>query len=181
MEKGPALFAEAARALGMIPTFVGDGPVAAELKSAYPEARMLGWQKPDAVHAAMRAARALVFPSLWYEGQPLTVLEAKAMGTPVVVSDGCAGRADVEDGVTGLWFKGGDAADLARVLELTKDDARIRALSAASYASYWADPPTLDSHIERLGSVYRAVLTQKNQMVAQATPPKLHNAARLAG
>jgi glycosyltransferase involved in cell wall biosynthesis len=29
------------------------------------------------VRAAIRAARALVFPSLWYEGQPLTVLEAK--------------------------------------------------------------------------------------------------------
>jgi len=161
MEKGPILFAKAARALGMIPTFVGDGPAAAELKAAFPEARMLGWQKPGAVRAAMRAARALVFPSLWYEGQPLTVLEAKALGTPVIVSDGCAGRVEVEDGVTGLWFKGGDANDLARALALTKDDELIKKLSAASYNSYWADPPTLDRHIERLTAVYRGILEKQ--------------------
>ncbi len=179
MEKGPLLFAKAARASGMIPTFIGDGPVAAELKAAFPEARMLGWQKPDAVREAMRAARALVFPSLWYEGQPLTVLEAKALGTPVLVADGCAGREDVQDGVTGFWFKGGDADDLARVLALTRDDERIARLSAASYASYWANPPTLDRHVERLTSVYRAVLSRRCEHVAPEAG--MHIATRLAG
>ncbi len=169
MEKGPVLFAKAARALGIIPTFIGDGPVAAEIKAAFPEANMLGWQKPDAVHTAMRAARALVFPSLWYEGQPLTVLEAKALGTPVIVSDGCAGRVEVEDGVTGLWFKGGDADDLARALALTKDDELIKKLSAASYESYWADPPTLDRHIEHLTAVYRGILEKQPVSAAQET------------
>ncbi len=173
MEKGPVLFAKAARALGLIPTFVGDGPVAAELKAAYPEAKMLGWQKPAAVREAMRAARALVFPSLWYEGQPLTVLEAKALGTPVIVSDGCAGREEVEDGVTGFWFKGGDAADLARVLALTQDDACISRLSAASYRAYWANPPTLDRHIERLTSVYRQILGRKGEIAANAVPERI--------
>ena len=37
---------------------------------------------------AMRAARALVFPSLWVETQGMTALEAMAMGTPVIVADG---------------------------------------------------------------------------------------------
>jgi glycosyltransferase involved in cell wall biosynthesis len=179
MEKGPVLFAKAARELGMIPTFIGDGPIADELKTAFPEARMLGWQNPAAVRKAMRAARALVFPSLWYEGQPLTVLEAKALGTPVIVSDGCAGRADVEDGVTGFWFKGGDASDLARALALAQDDASIARLSAASYTSYWADPPTLDRHIERLTAVYRTILARKSEIAAPTAQP--HIAARLAG
>ncbi len=180
MEKGPFLFAKAARASGMIPTFVGDGPVAAELKAAFPEARMLGWRSPAAVRETMRVARALVFPSLWYEGQPLTVLEAKAMGTPVIVSDGCAGREDVEDGITGLWFKGGDPDDLARVLGLAKDDAAIARMSAASHAAYWADPPTLDRHIARLTSVYRTILAGKSESLEPAAPQP-HIAARLAG
>lgn len=76
-EKGPLLFAEAARRAGIVPVYIGDGPAAAELQAKYPEARLLGWQSGDAVRAAIRAARALVFPSPWYEGQPLTVLEAK--------------------------------------------------------------------------------------------------------
>ena len=65
----------------------------------------------------MRAARTLVFPSLWYEGLGLTALEAKAMGTPVIVSDICAAREQIADGAEGLWFRSGDAASLAGALE----------------------------------------------------------------
>ncbi len=116
-EKGAFVYAEAARRAKLRPTFVGDGPIAGEIARRYPEARLLGWQDAEGVRSAMRAARALVFPSLWYEGQPLTVLEAKGLGVPVIVSDACAGREEVEDGVTGLWFKSQDVGDLTRALE----------------------------------------------------------------
>lgn len=157
-EKGPFLFAEAARKAGVAAVFVGDGPAAAEVQARYPEAKVLGWQKPEAARAALRKARALVFPSLWYEGQPLTVLEAKASGTPVVVSDVCAGRESIVDGEMGLWFKSGDADDLARALVALKDDATVRRMSKAAYEDYWRDPPTLERHIERLLAVYATML-----------------------
>lgn len=157
-EKGPFLFAEAARRAGVAPAFVGDGPAAAELKARYPEANVLGWQKPEAARAALRKARALVFPSLWYEGQPLTVLEAKASGTPAIVSDVCAGRESIADGETGLWFRSNDADDLARALVALKDDATARRMSAAAYADYWRDPPTLERHVERLLAVYEQMI-----------------------
>jgi glycosyltransferase involved in cell wall biosynthesis len=41
-EKGPLLFAEAARRAGIVPVYIGDGPAAAELQAKYPEARLLG-------------------------------------------------------------------------------------------------------------------------------------------
>ena len=145
-EKGCFLFAEAARKAGVVPVFVGDGPIADELRQRFPEAVITGWQKPHDARAAMRAARALVFPSLWYEGQPLTVLEAKAMGTPVIVSDVCAGREAVEDRVTGVWFQSGDANHLARAIDLLKDDVTVREMSDASYQAFWRDPPTLAQH-----------------------------------
>jgi glycosyltransferase involved in cell wall biosynthesis len=157
-EKGPYLFAEAARKIGLVPVFVGDGPIAGELSARFPEARILGWQPAQSVTNLMRAARALVLPSLWYEGQPLAVLEAKSLGVPVVVADSCAGRDEVEDGVTGLWFKGGDAEDLARALCRLKDDAFVGRLSAAGYASYWADPRTLEKHVAGLLSIYRDMI-----------------------
>ncbi len=162
-EKGPLLFAEAARMIGMIPTFVGDGPVANELREKYPEARILGWQEPAAARKALRDARALVFPSRWYEGQPLTVLEAKASGTPVIVSDVCAGREEIADGETGLWFKSGDANDLARALKAMQDDEVVRRMSNAAYAAYWRDPPTLARHVERLERAYRGMLANAPQ------------------
>lgn len=157
-EKGAFVFAEAARKAGVAATFVGDGPIAEKIAASFPEARLMGWKEPTAVQAAMRAARALIFPSLWYEGQPLTVLEAKGLGVPVIVSDICAGREEVEDGVTGRWFKSADVDDLARVLTELRDDVTIAAMSEAAYRAYWKDPPTCDRHLERLTAVYRGML-----------------------
>src|SRR5208282_921038 len=131
-----------------VPVFAGDGPAAEELSALYPEAKLLGWKSPTEVKALMRKARALVFPSLWFEGQPLTVLEAKAMGTPVIVSDGCAGREEIVDGVSGLWFESANAGSLAQALNRAKDDALIAPMSDAAYDQFWADPPTLARHVE---------------------------------
>jgi glycosyltransferase involved in cell wall biosynthesis len=161
-EKGPLLFAEAARRAGVIPTYIGDGPAAADVRARYNEARLLGWPNGAAVREAIRAARALVFPSLWYEGQPLTVFEAKGLGTPVIVADGCAGREEIQDGLSGLWFRGGDADDLARALVEIRDDRLIRHLSHGAYTSFWSEPPTLTRHIECITAVYGSMLTRKS-------------------
>jgi glycosyltransferase involved in cell wall biosynthesis len=165
-EKGPFLFAEAARLAGIVPTFVGDGPAAAELKARFPEARMLGWKGADEVGAFMRGARALVFPSLWYEGQPLTVLEAKSLGTPVIVSDGCAGREEIVNGRSGLWFASGEAAALAAALTTMSDDAIVARMSQAAHADYWADPPTLDRHVRANVTIYRDLLPAAQTIAA---------------
>ena len=164
-EKGAFVFAEAARNVGIVPTYVGAGPIAGEIAARYPEARLLGWHDAEGVRSAMRAARALVFPSLWYEGQPLTVLEAKGLGVPVIVSDACAGRESVEDGVTGRWFRSGDADDLARVLRGMRDDATVACMAKAAYAAYWADPPTLEAHVDRILRVYRGMLERAGKTV----------------
>ena len=141
-EKGASLFAEAAARAGVVPTFIGDGPMAAEMRRQYPQARFAGWLPPEQARAQMRAARALVFPSLWYEAQGLTILEAKAMGTPVIVSDVCAGRDEIDDGVNGLWFKSGDVDALAAALERIRDDSLVARFSQAAYESYWSAPQT---------------------------------------
>jgi glycosyltransferase involved in cell wall biosynthesis len=157
-EKGPLLFAEAARRAGVVPTYVGDGPIRDELAGRYPEARLLGWKTPNEARAMMRAARALVFPSLWYEVQGLAVSEAKAMGTPVVVSDVCAGREAIEDGKSGFWFRNGDPDALAAALNRLKDDALVERLSSHAYAAYWADAPTLERHVGSLLDIYEDML-----------------------
>ena len=170
-EKGAPIFAEAARLAGVRPVFVGDGPSAADLKARYPESVMLGWKGPFEVQAMMREARALVFPSIWYEGQPLTVYEALACGCPVIVSDACAGREAVEDGTNGFWFRSGDPAALAAHLVRLKDDALAERLSRAAYERYWAGPLSVDLHLDRLEQVYARVAheaTDRRSFIAPA-------------
>lgn len=166
-EKGAKIFAEAARRAGKKAIFVGDGPAAAELQSAYPEAVLLGWKSPDEVKTLMRAARALVFPSVWYEGQPLTVLESLALGTPVIVSDVCAGREAVKDGVNGLWFKSADPDSLAGALVELSDDGVARKMAQAAYDLYWAAPLTLDRHLDALLALYNSALGAKDTLTAE--------------
>jgi glycosyltransferase involved in cell wall biosynthesis len=157
-EKGVFLYAEAMRRAGHAPVFVGDGPAGAPLKARYPEAKFLGWHDASGVRQRLRAARALVFPSLWYEGQPLTVLESLALGTPVIASDGSAGRESVRDGETGLWFRHGDAEDLARAIRAFGNDELVQAMSHAAYRCYWAEPFTLERHRKRLEEVYAGLI-----------------------
>jgi glycosyltransferase involved in cell wall biosynthesis len=169
-EKGASLFAEAASRVGAAATFVGDGRMAETLKRKFPQARFLGWLPPEQARAQMRAARALVFPSLWYEAQGLTVLEAKALGTPVIVSDVCAGRDEIEDGVSGLWFKSGDVDALAAALERIRDDSLVARLSRAAYESYWRAPATLEAHVAGLQSIYAEALSRPRGAAAPARP-----------
>lgn len=73
---------------------LGEGPGRAELEARrWDRVRFLGQLPPDAVRAQMLRARALVFPSKMYEGQPMVTLEAFAAGLPVVANDhGSAGE-----------------------------------------------------------------------------------------
>lgn len=159
-EKGALVFAEAARKAGIVPVFVGDGPIAGEIAARFPEAKLLGWADPATVRARMRDARALVFPSLWFEGQPLTVMEAKAMGTPVIVSDACAGREEIVDGESGLWFSSGDVDDLARALKAVTDDDLVHRLALGAYESFWREPRDLARHVAGLEAIYREMLAR---------------------
>lgn len=157
-EKGVFLYADAMRRAGLVPVFVGDGPAMAPLKARYPEARFLGWHDGAGVRRRLREARALAFPSLWYEGQPLTVLESLAVGTPVIASDGSAGRESVMDGITGLWFRHGDADDLARAIRHMMRDETVTEMSSEAYRRYWANPYSLSRHCDRLEAVYANLL-----------------------
>ena len=156
-EKGVRLLARAAAALGLPVTFVGDGPLRAEIE-AMPGATVTGWLTPGQVQTQLDSARCLVFPSLWYETYGLTVAEAAARGIPAIVSDVSAAAERIEDGVTGWRFKSGDADDLARCLAVTADNTAVGLAGAEAYHRYWSDAQTLDSHATGLLSIYRSAL-----------------------
>lgn len=67
-------------------------------------------------------ADVLVVPNLWHETYCLTLREGYLAGIPVVASRLGAVAEGVDDGVTGLLFTPGDAADLARKLQMLHDD-----------------------------------------------------------
>lgn len=158
-EKDPVTFALAAKQIGVKPLFVGGGALEEATRAANLEAEITGWVGGDVVQAKLATARALVFPSRWYEAQPLVILEALANGVPCLVSDASAAREMIRDGIDGLVFRAGDIEDCAAKLrELSSDDVAER-MGRAAYEGYWAEPKTLERHLDALEIVYRETLS----------------------
>lgn len=158
--KAPLLFAQAASRLDLIPVFVGEGECREEILKQNPTAVITGWCSSSDVMRHIKRARGLIFPSLWYETQGLVVLEAAAHGVPAVVSDNCAAREAVVDGVTGFWFKGGSVDDLTEKLRFLLDDTKVSAAGEQAYNYYWKHPTTLDRHVDELEAVYQRMLAR---------------------
>jgi glycosyltransferase involved in cell wall biosynthesis len=105
----------------------------------------------------------LVFPSVLYEGSPLAILEAAAIGIPSIVSDSCAGRDMVLDGITGFWFRSGDDFDLVEKILLMQTAGVATKLSKAAYEHYWKSPATLENHTNNLLSTYSLMMDKSRE------------------
>jgi glycosyltransferase involved in cell wall biosynthesis len=159
-EKGAHLFAEAADRAGVPAVFVGGGELENDLRQRFPRATFRGWLEPAEVTSAIRGARALVFPSLWYETFGLSAIEAMANGVPVVASNHCAASEFVEDGYSGLHFQSGSLESLASQLRRLRDGNLALRLGRNAYNWYWRNPWSVDAHVDGLASVYAEMLHQ---------------------
>ncbi len=137
-DKGVLEFVEAARLLkarGPNAEFCLLGFVDVQNPTAISKAEMDAWVAQgnirylgvsDDVRAEIAAADCVVLPS-YREGTPRTLLEAAAMGRPIVATDVVGCREVVDDGLNGFLCQPRDAADLARKMEqmlLLAPDAR---------------------------------------------------------
>lgn len=157
-EKGPHLLAAVAHRTGWPVRFIGEGECANDVRRLSPTSVVTGWLAHESVKKELSGARALIFPSLWYETEGLVVLEAAALGIPAVVADSCAARDLVINGVTGFHFRGGDDRDLQAAMARLQDGQVVRRLGEGAYRHYWRNPRSLEGHIADLEQVYELVL-----------------------
>lgn len=172
-EKGLFLFAEALRKANCPAVFVGDGECRRELEEKYPEIEITGWVPHKKVNEHIRSARALVLPSLWYETQGLVVAEAAANGIAAIVPDSSAARDMVINETTGLWFKGGNMNSLTEALIKMNNPETASAMGQKAYNNFWADPPTIQKHINRLNEVYQSILSRVS--IAEIKEPAIES------
>jgi len=123
-EKGLHVLVEAWRQIGKLPLkVVGDGPSRGAMEEvAGSNIEFLGVVSTEKLLEIFSGAQFLVFPSIWYEAFPITLLLAYASGKPVVASRLGAMADLVVDGNTGLLFEPGNADDLATKAKLLIDD-----------------------------------------------------------
>jgi glycosyltransferase involved in cell wall biosynthesis len=158
-EKGCRLFAEAAREAGVRAVFAGDGPERSAVEQINPDALVTGWLSAEKVQQWIEKARCLVFPSLWYECQPLAPMEALARGVPVICGTWSAAAEVVEDGKTGLHVFEPSVDQLVKSIRMLRDGDHPVFSTIRSHPI----PLTSDrAHLERLTAVYAAVLDARD-------------------
>jgi len=126
----------------------GEGPELERLERARDDlalgdrVRFLGAQPRERVLELFHAADASILSSSW-ENFPHAVVEALAVGTPVISTD-TGGVAEVlRDGINGLLVPSGDVDALAAAIRRYVGDpelqARLRAAAASSVEAYSAE------------------------------------------
>ena len=118
--------------------------------------RITGWISSAQVRDELAAARALVLPS-FAEGLPVVIMEALAVGRPVL-STYVAGIPElVRDGVEGWLFEAGSAEAAARAMRacLQAPAERLRAMGEAGRTRVLARHRA-DTEAARLVAVWRA-------------------------
>ena len=118
-----------------------------------------GWLGADELAEQLAQASVVAMPSLWPEPFGLIGIEAFAAGRPVVAS-ATGGVSDwLDDGVSGILVRPGDAAALARALnELLSDPERQRAMGSAGRATVQSRF-SRSRHVAELVKAYGAALT----------------------
>lgn len=165
-EKGVSVLAAASQRLeGIDVRVAGTGPAKA-LLAASPGVALLGALPVERVLQEMQRARALVLPSVWYEGFPRTLVEAFACGLPVIASRIGTLTELVEHGVTGLLVAPGDAADLAQAMMwAAQHPAQMAAMGARARAAY-RDRLDAGSNYGQLLAIYAQALAREARSAA---------------
>lgn len=144
---------------------VGTGPQEEAFKRMARGAKnitFLGFVPGKQLWGMMREAAAVVVPSIWYEPFGLVAVEAMAQSTPVIVSDRGGLPEIVQDGVSGLIFKGGDAKDLRKKIEVMLGDSKKRqAMGNAARERAWAISNPQD-HLAKIVDLYIKVQAEPN-------------------
>ncbi len=99
-------------------TIIGDGPLKAELerKFASDSINFVGFQTWPVIKEKLCKANFMVIPSEWYENNPLTIIEALALGTPVLGAN-IGGIPELISSSNGKLFEPGNTVDLTLKIE----------------------------------------------------------------
>lgn len=119
-EKGLATLIRAAALAKQRLILAGTGPEEAMLRqlahSVGADATFVGHLSGEELHRLIGQSRALVLPSEWYENAPISILEAYALGRPVIGAAIGGIPEVIQEGRTGMLAAPGDVDALAQAL-----------------------------------------------------------------
>jgi glycosyltransferase involved in cell wall biosynthesis len=162
-EKGIRTLFEAWRQIGnTLPLQIaGDGPMASEVEQSTRETEGVTWLKwlpREEILQRMKDASVLVLPSTWYEGFPMIIAEAFAVGLPVIASNLGSMASIVDHHRTGLHFEPGSASGLVDALRWYAGHPAEVLLMRAQARLEYETRYTAERNYTQLMDIYDSVL-----------------------
>jgi glycosyltransferase involved in cell wall biosynthesis len=156
-EKGLDVLLEAWKSLPDVPLRIaGDGPMREYLNARLtPNVTYIGRLDAEAIKQEMSNAAMLVVPSTWYEGLPMTIVEAYAAGLPVIASRLGSLAEIVVDGETGFHFEPNSPSDLCRAVQRLNGHSDVLADLSSRCIGYSQKQFSAKANLERLIEIYR--------------------------
>ena len=148
---------------------VGDGPIRADLEKLDAELQEgnAGEESPvifagarQDISRLLGAMDMFVLPSL-NEALPIVILEAMAVGLPVVATRVGGVPEIVQDGATGLLVAPGDEAGLLAALNRLAEDTALRAKLANAGREQVRAQFTIEQMVRNLETIYEELLARK--------------------
>lgn len=175
-EKGIRVLLKAAVLLPFKLTIIGDGPLknlVTKAASTNPNIHYLGFRDKVTVARHMKKCKALIFPSIWYEGFPLAILEAFSTGTLVIASQLGAMAEIIQNGVNGLLFEtGNEKALVDKIIEVNAKPDYAKQLAGNARLSYLTHY-TPEKNYGLLIGIYNKALVRKHQEQNKSIRPEL--------
>lgn len=166
-EKGLDVLLNAWKSLAQIPLkIIGDGPLRDQVDSYannHAGVIVLGHISRDLVFNWMVGARFLVFTSSWYEGFPMTIVEAFSCGLPVIAPRFGGIPEIVRDAETGLLFTAGDMSDLAEKVRWLWDHPELSAAMGREARREYEEKYMPERNYEMLMDIYHRVIENRKK------------------
>lgn len=165
-EKGLATLIAAMEGVPATCRIIGDGPIGGELRRMAAERGLgnvvfTGHLAFEHLAESVHRACAVVLPSEWHENSPRSVLEAFALGKPVIGARSGGIPELVRDGDTGLTFRPGDVTELRdALLSLLSHRARV-AVMGANARRLVEREHSPEAHYERLMALCGSVMERR--------------------
>lgn len=118
-EKGLETLLKAATKHSFLLKIIGDGPLFKTLTKKYSNSNIefLGHKSWDEIKEIVGRARFSVIPSEWYENNPLSIIEAQCLGTPVLGANIGGIPELIIEGENGLLFESGNVIELTEKID----------------------------------------------------------------
>ena len=161
-EKGIDFFCEGITKAGVSGLGIGSGDRLDDLKKKYPMIEFVGWKQQAEMKEYILQARALVFPSVWYEGAPLTIPEV--MGgycLPCIVSDCSAGKDYIQHEYNGLIYSGKKVNALYKAICSMESDALVTKLQSNIEKDFNREKYSSEHHVIKLMECYERMLSEE--------------------